>query len=140
MKQTTISATIFLETYKRAENLKEYVSNILENAPKITGEKGDAITFINMMPGTNAHIFQDCETCPYKATRLINSEGDIQCEAPAGFDCPEANFQTRIVITIIGELKNRDVAQTRSEWFAYKEYIREKFGQFNIKNASCKVI
>ena len=63
-----------------------------------------------MLAGHNYWISPDCEHCEYGDTIESNEEGDRYCDADRTYRCPDGAYQTRVVITVIGDLRNRGEA------------------------------
>jgi len=83
----------------------------------------------------------DCLACQYKDTRKLYDDG-FECDAPEGYKCPHGEYQTRVVITVIGDLRDRMRQRTRDEWYAFKKYIEKSINNdgFTIRNCSCNII
>jgi len=121
---THITASLDVDTYIESDNIKEHVEKLLEKAPKITGSEGPADVFVNVLSGHNHSIYDD-----------------------EGF----REFQTRVVITIIGDLRDRYKDQTEDEWNKFKAFIGEDENDesfikdpnglnFTIRNYSCNIM
>ena len=136
---THIVAAIDIDTYHQDKNIKGYVENILVNAPKITGSERNADVFVNALSGYNCFTSCDCNSCEYKDTVKHYPDG-YECAAHDGFRCPSGKYQTRVVITIIGDLRDREHWKTREEWHTFKEYVREKIGHgYEFRNCACRI-
>lgn len=94
---THIVAAIDVDTFIESDTIQQDVEALLNSAPKITGSESDAEVFVNVPSGYNV-------SCTY-------SNGTYH------------EFQTRVVITVIGDLRDRDRAQTKQEWLDFKKYI-----------------
>lgn len=115
---THIVASIDVDTFKESHTIKEDVEKMLEKAPKITGSEGPADVFVNVLSGSD----------------ITDVNGD--------------EFQTRIAITVIGDLRDRTKDQTEKEWNEFKDFIgvepefysddREGLN-FEIRNCSCNI-
>lgn len=140
---THIVAAIDIDTCRQDKNIKEYVENILANAPKIKGSEGPAAVFVNVLPGHNHWIGCDCNSCEWKDTIVHFTEeegGGFGCDAPDGFQCPEGEYQTRVVITVIGDLRDREPEQTRQDWHAFRDYVRAEVGHgYDFRNCACRI-
>ena len=118
---THIVASIDVDTFKESHTIKEDVEKMLENAPKITGSERPADVFVNVLSG-------------YTISTYENDKHE--------------KFQTRVVITVIGDLRDRTVDQTEKEWKQFKDFIgvepefysddREGLN-FEIRNCSCEI-
>ena len=96
-KWAHIVASIDVDTFKESHTIKEDVEKMLEDAPKITGSEGPADVFVNVLSGY---------------TITTHDENDKIEE-----------FQTRVVITVIGDLRDRTKDQTEKEWNDFKNFI-----------------
>ena len=97
---THITASIDAETYVERHDIKEYVEKLLEKAPKITGSECHADVFVNVLSGYNVSCY----------------DGDTG---------ERTKYQTRVVITVIGDLRDRMINQTEKEWNDFKSFIGE---------------
>lgn len=139
---THIVAAIDADTFKESKDLKSEVEKFLENAPKITGSEGNATVFVNVLPGHNVWTSADCRVCEYGNTIVCCEEGGFQCDAPEGYRCPEGEYQTRVVVTVQGDLRDREFDETLEEWKCFKDYIDNKLngtGYF-IQNCTFNII
>jgi hypothetical protein len=140
---THIIAAIDIDTYHQDKDIKSYVENILANAPKITGSEGPADVFVNVKSGHNHWTSCDCNSCEFKDTIISYSEeegGGWSCGAPNGFTCPEGEYQTRVVITVLGDLRDRERWRTRDEWYAFREYVKARIGcGYDFRNCVCRI-
>lgn len=138
---THIVAAIDVDTYKRSATIKEDVEKMLEHAPKITGSEGPADVFVNVLSGHNYWTSCDCERCEYGNTVRYLDEGGFECDATMDYRCPQGEYQTRVVITIIGDLRDRMKDTTKEEWKAFKKYIEKHVNGngFGIRNCTCKI-
>lgn len=129
---THITACLSVETgmvVKKPE-LKRRVKEVLKDAPKITGSEGPADVFVNIQSGYNFYKSQDCENCKYKDSlreiTTINGEEYQECNAPKGYDC-SGEYQTCIVISVQGDLRDRIKERTQKEFNEFLKYITKKF-------------
>ena len=138
---THIVASIDAETYIYSKDIQSVVEDMIKNAPKITGSERDADIFVNKLSGYNCSMSFDCNACQYKDTLQSDDEG-FWCDAPEGFVCPDGKYQTRVVITVIGDLRDRHREQTKREWLAFKDYIAKHINEngFCIRNCSCNIL
>ena len=123
---TTIYACIHLETEIHETNIKEVVEECLQNAPKITGSEGNADMFVNVPSGHTRSTMIDCEHCPFGRTIIHYKEG-FTCKKPEGYECKGAEYQTTVIITIAGSLRDRDKLQTATEYKAFLEWLSKNF-------------
>lgn len=93
---THIVASINVDTFKESDTIKEDVEKMLEDAPKITGSEGPADVFVNVLSGYNISIYEDDK---------------------------HKEYQTRVIITVVGALRDRTKAQTEKEWNDFKNFI-----------------
>lgn len=109
--------------------LKREIQKILRHAPKITGSENDADIFVNIPSGYNFFMSRDCEHCKYKDTiRHITKEGEecLECDAPRYYDC-SSEYQTQAVISIQGDLRDKDGETTKAEFIDFLNYIKKKY-------------
>ena len=119
---THVIGSLYIETYKERKDIKGFVENILNDAPKITGSEKDADIFVNPLSGHNTWISCDCERCVYKDTIVhLDDEGGFQCDAESDYECPEGKYQTCVAITLVGDLRDKDGETTKKE---IEEFIR----------------
>ena len=126
---THIVAAIDVDTYKESKNLKSEVEKFLEKAPKITGSEENAAVFVNVLPGYNIWTSADCKVCNYGNTIVDCEDGGFQCDTPEGYRCPEGEYQTRVIIAVQGDLRDRESNDTLEEFNAFKRYIDGNFNE-----------
>lgn len=131
---THIVAVMHVETYAERVNIEQYVRDLLKEAPEITGSEGPASVFVNAVDGHNIWTSRACDICPWKDS----DDGDGNCAAPDDFDCPSGAFQSRVVITVCGDLRDRMKAETHKEWKAFQKYIFKTLG-FGYRNVACSI-
>lgn len=119
MSRTYITATVFIDTCIKNDDIKSYVKDKLKNAPRITGSEGDANVFINAIVGYNDHILGDCDKC-----RFLLSGGN--CSASVSDECVVSNYQTNVAITIVGMLRDKRKNSTEKEFKAFLKYILDE--------------
>jgi len=139
---THIVAAIDVDTYIEDKNIKSIVEKMLENAPKITGSEGNADVFVNVLSGYNSWTNCDCAHCEYGNTIQHLNEGGFKCDADWDYQCPEGEYQSRVVITVVGDLRDRRKQQTHKEWNAFNNYVAKKIrGKkgFEIRNCACVI-
>lgn len=139
---THIVATIDVDTNIEDKNIKNKVEEILKNAPKITGSEEDADIFVNVLSGHNTSTSCDCNSCKYKETIVRHEGGGYSCDADENYQCLWGEYQTRVVITVIGDLRDRSKYKTNNEYNEYKEFINfiEKDCKVWIRNRTVKII
>lgn len=109
--------------------LKKRVEQTLKSAPKITGSERNASIFINIQEGHNWSVSHDCSHCKYKDTLrdiVINGEEGQTCDGPDDYDC-SAKYQSCIVISVQGDLRDRMTNQTKLEFRKFLEYIQNNY-------------
>lgn len=139
---THIAAVMYVDTYIEATNIGDIVREMLKDAPKITGSEGDADVFVNVMSGTNVSISCDCAACDYGHSVEYNDDGTFTCAGPDGYKCPWSHYQTRVVITVVGDLRDRERCQTKAEWYAFKKFVEKRINDnrgFTMENCACKI-
>lgn len=128
---THITACLSVETgmvAKRPE-LRKRIKEFLKDAPKITGSEGPADIFVNIQSGYNFSMSHDCEHCKYKDSLrdiIVNEKEYQECDAPEGHDC-SARYQTCVVISIQGDLRDRTKDQTQKEFNDFMKYLTMQF-------------
>ena len=112
---THIVAAIDVETYMTSHTIGDDVRELLQWAPVITGSEEDADVFVNVLNGYN-----------------LSSWHDGVCD----------EYQTRVVITVIGDLRDKTGAETQDEWNEFLEFIKTQIdGQgWYIRNCACKIV
>ena len=129
---THITACMSVETGIVAKKpaLKKQVKEYLDKAPKMTGSEGPADVFVNIQGGYSFYTSCDCDRCKYKDSiiELKDENGDdyMMCSAPDKHDC-SAEYQTRVVISVQGDLRDRIKEETEKEFEEFKKYV-EKLG------------
>ena len=128
---THITACLSVDTYMEEprKELRKQVKGYLKGAPKITGSEGNADIFINIISGHNLWTSFDCEHCKYKETlREIKIDGldYLECDAPEGHDC-SGEYQSRIAISIQGDLRDRTKEETTKEFNEFLHYIEKEY-------------
>jgi hypothetical protein len=132
---THIVATLDVDTWKlERDSIKEYVEKLLEEAPRITGSEGDAEVIVNIKEGHNFYTSQDCKKCKFYETLT-----ETGCDSPDDFKCPDGEYQSRVVITVVGDLRDRFPEQTKKEYQAFKKYVSKAL-DFEIRNSAVKII
>lgn len=134
---THIVGVLHVDTYHECDDIAEYVRGFLKSAPKITGSESDADVFVNAEPGYCLFISCDCGRCQYGNT-IQHYEDGFDCDRPDGFRCPRGEYQTRAIITVCGDLRDRMKAQTRKEWNAFHNYLVKEC-DFDIRIATCRI-
>lgn len=136
---THVVGSLYVGTYKHEKDIKGYVENLLEQAPKITGSERDCDIFVNPLSGYNTSIGMDCDHCQHFRGEELNDNGKrvaIECDAEDNFKCPTGNYQTCVAITIIGNLRDRDKYKTIQEVNDFIRYIQSLGNGFTIDYSS----
>ena len=129
---THITACMSVETgiVAKKPELRRRVKEFLKSAPEITGSEGPADVFVNIQGGYNFYTNRDCDRCKYKDSiiELKDEDGNdyMMCSAPDKHDC-SAEYQTRVVISVQGDLRDRVKEETEKEFEEFKKYV-EKLG------------
>ena len=128
---THITACLSVETemLRKKPELKREIQKIIRQGPKITGSERNADIFVNIPSGYNWFISHDCEHCKYKEilrTITIDGKKGQECDAPENLDC-SAEYQTCVVISIQGDLRDRMKDQTQKEFNEFMKYLTTKF-------------
>ena len=100
---THITGALYIETYKERKNIKKYVEKILKNAPKITGSESDTDIFVNSLSGYNVSIWKE------------DKNGNF------------LEYQTRVCITLAGDLRDREINQTEEEFNEFIKFVKDNF-------------
>lgn len=141
---THIVAAIDVDTciYKDNDVVVNKVYEFLKSAPEITGSEGNAAVFVNILPGYNYYTGADCDRCKYGPSIVRSPKGGFQCDSPDGYRCPEGRYQSRVVITVIGDLRDRMLEETQKEWDDFKAYVDGEINKkgYIIRNCSCNII
>jgi len=134
-----ITGVLELDTNLEMDNLEEYIKNQLKNAPKITGSERDAEIFINILNGYNSSKV-DCESCKYFHTKEYLENNITTCETDDNFDCESKRkeYQTKILISISGNLRDKKLEKTKKEYEKFEKYITKTLG-YSIENKSIEI-
>ena len=92
-------------------NIDDYIAQL----SKEINRKGSGYSFIesNRMS----------EAIKYKETLKSLDNGFSECDADNGYHCPEGNYQTCAVVTIVGDLRDRDADTTISQAGSFIDYL-----------------
>lgn len=134
---THIIASIEVNTNTPSDVIVEYVIGLLEDAPKITGRDEDANIFVNTRHGHNVSIHGDCLRCPYGSIRVLYDDG-FECKAPDKYECPTGQYQTCVIITVTGNLRDRSKHQTKREWEKFYKFIKKQDG-WQVRQVACSI-
>ncbi len=108
---THIVASMHVETGIQSDNMKSVIEEKLKEAPKITGSEGPADVFVNIPSGYN--FYGVC-------------------------DGKRIKYQTRAVITINGDLRDRLENDTCSEFDDFVKFIKEDC-DYRIRNITVNI-
>lgn len=128
---THITGCISIDTFKtmKRSNLKSEIKRCMKKAPKITGSEKNAEIFVNIPSGSSFWTSHDCDHCKYKDTsRTVTENGEEyeECDGPTNYDC-SGEYQTRAVISIQGDLRDRMKDETEEEFNAFLEYVKKMY-------------
>lgn len=141
---THIVAAIDVDTCICKDNdiVVNEVYEFLKDAPEIIGSEGNANVFVNVLPGYNCYTSADCNKCGYGPSIVHSTKGGFQCDRPDGYRCPEGKYQSRVVITVIGDLRDRMLEETQKEWDAFKAYVDDEINEngYVVRNCSCNIL
>ena len=96
---THITATIVVDTFENKKDIKKYVERKLKKAPTIYGGEEDASIYVNRLNGYNTYIDSDCE---------------------------QSKYQTKVCITIVGDLRYRSKEDVLKEYIDFLNYITKE--------------
>lgn len=135
---THVNGSIVLDTYLQESNevIHQQVQEVINKAPKVTGSESDMQVFINHPEGYNFSTNMDCLHCPYFEGYELDKSGHqrfINCCSDEDFECPEGEFQTVVILTLYGDLRDRTIKETKEELDAFVKYI-EKIYSITRKN------
>lgn len=137
---THIAAVIDVDTYIQSPTIQSDVEALLEDAPKITGSEGPAEVFVNVLDGYNCWT-TDCRRCEFYGGKA--EDGGFYCNADRekGDKCLTGKYQTRVVITVLGDQRDRMRDQTKREWLEFKKFVAEKVNGegFGVRNCACTI-
>ena len=106
--------------------VKRIVQKELKKAPKMTGSEGDADVFVNVQSGYDYFIGRDCGHCLHYVKNKF-TEDDTVCDAPEDYECPEGKYQTRVVISIQGDLRDMTKEQTQKEFDEFYKFLERRY-------------
>ena len=138
---THIVGAIHIETgmqYDKKELKRELDEMLNYEAPQITGSEYDCQMDIVIEQGYDLWVSKDCYHCPHHYADKEDADDFLEepCEAPADFECPSGSYQTRAIITLCGDLRDRTIKQTQKEVQAFIDWLKENF---SIRNMSIKL-
>lgn len=107
--------------------LKKIIMKELKEAPKITGSEKCADVFVNVKSGSNFWTSSDCNRCPFGETAEWSKEKGYECEAPEDYKCPSGEYQSCVVISVQGDLRDRSPDQTQKEFDEFLTYLKKRY-------------
>ena len=122
---THLTAVVEVDTFIEDDNIKTIVEEKLKLAPKITGSEMNADIFVNVPNWKNTYISFDCKKCIYLNT-LIEDVEEFSCTSPEDYTCPSGEYQTRAIITICGNLRDRVIEETEKQYIKFMEYLKKE--------------
>lgn len=120
---THITSCLSVDTCITNESNKNVIASVtdyLAKAPKITGSESNAEVFVNIKQGHNHWEKIDCEFCEHK-------KDDFKCGLPQGERCKVLEYQSCVVITVQGDLRDRDKQTTSQEFKDFFKYIEKEY-------------
>lgn len=126
---THITSCISVDT-NMMENkriLKKLIEDALRRAPKITGSEGNADVFVNVQSGYNWFVNTDCDHCKYKDTIIELGKGEFECSPAKNYTCKSGKYQTCVVISVQGDLRDRTKEKTKEEFENFLNFIKNKY-------------
>lgn len=100
---THITSCMSVDTCELNKNrIKKSIIDYINNAPSITGSEGDAEVYITLQRGHNVSTWSRDKDC-------------------------SVYYQTCIVISIQGDLRDKDGESTKEEFINFLDYIGKKY-------------
>lgn len=124
---THITACLSVETGIQDKRILGMVREYIRKAPKITGSELDAAVFLNLQKGFNSWTNRDCDHCRYGWDKPWVKRNPDECERPDNYECQEGQYQTCVVISIQGDLRDRNKSQTQKEFNEFIKYIKKRY-------------
>ena len=101
---THITSCMSVDTcIENRKRIKKSIMNYINNAPKITGSEGDAEVYVTLQRGYNVSSWKQDGT------------GDF------------IQYQTCIIISIQGDLRDKDGESTKEEFIEFLHYIEKEY-------------
>ena len=122
-----ITSCLSVDTCIEDDHVVKLVKKTMKKAPKITGSEEDASIYVNLQKGYNCYSSFDCEHCEHGSTVKPLSGGGFECDAPDEYRCPEAKYQTCVVISVQGDLRDRLPSQTQREFSEFFKFIEDNY-------------
>lgn len=96
---THVTGAIYVNMYTQSnEQTLNHARHMLDNAPKVTGSEGDMQTYVNLLSG-------------YSYVEFDNGV--------------KRKWQTGVVISLVGDLRDRTIEKTNQELEAFLDYIKD---------------
>lgn len=129
---THVIGAIHIDTYRQMDNIELFdeLTDMLRNAPKITGSEGNCQISVVIDEGSDLWVSHDCHRCPQ------HSIDEDSCDAPDDFKCPSGEYSTRASILLCGDLRDCRIDDTAEEVNAFVEWVENNF---SIRNMSIKI-
>lgn len=101
---THITACLSVDTCEEnRKSIKKSIVDYIDKAPKITGSEADADIYLNLQRGYNISSWKQ------------NKYGDY------------IKYQSCIIISIQGDLRDKDGKTTKKEFIKFLDYIKDKY-------------
>ena len=101
---THITACLSVDTFEEnRKSIKKSIVDYIDKAPKITGSEADADIYLNLQRRYNISSWKQ------------NKHGDFM------------TYQSCIVISIQGDLRDKDGETTKKEFVKFLNYIKDKY-------------
>lgn len=124
---THITSCLSIDTCIESDDIINIVKDYLNKGPQITGSEGNADVFVNLQSGYNVYLTGDCGRCEYKDSFKKTEDNIFECNAPDDYKCPDGNYQSCVVISIQGDLRDRTPERTQKEFNKFLNYLDEKY-------------
>ena len=96
---THVTGAIYVIMYSQSiAHTLNYARLMLANAPKVTGSEGDMQTYVNILNGYNYVEFENGA---------------------------KRKWQTGVIISLVGDLRDRTIDQTKQELEIFLDYIKD---------------
>lgn len=94
-----VVGAVYVSMYTQSnEQTLNHARHMVSHAPKVTGSERDMQVYISLLNGYNRHIFNDGE---------------------------DVNWQTGVIISLVGDLRDRTIEKTNQELKAFLDYIKD---------------
>ena len=95
-------------------------------APKISGSEGDVDIFVNVKRGYDFYMSRDCSKCKYKDTIVYDKDGSFSCESPEEFECPSGSYQSKVAVTIAGDLRDKNLDEISKDIDDFIAFVKKE--------------